>query len=160
LGLAYFAALAVWFAVIGVPNRAARLWHLMPVVLSAAGLSASIYLVGIMRLRIEAWCTWCLGVHLINAALGLLTFLALPRGPDSSPARPRPVRARAAAVSSVAVAIIAMLAAIAYSEQRSSRYFQHEYARLLNNPDFILWQASQQPRVDVALRPDDFAIGQ
>ncbi len=87
-GLLYYSALGIWVAGIGRPSRRWRWIHLIPLLLAAAGLIASIQLTRIMFTELEAWCPWCLATHILNALIAVGLVLLWPWKPPVQPVEP------------------------------------------------------------------------
>lgn len=78
-GVAYFAALAAWFAFAGLPNRAGRLWHAVPLTLTSVGMAWSALFMYVMAAELPVWCTWCVAAHGVNLLLFAGVLLTWPR---------------------------------------------------------------------------------
>ena len=163
LGVGCFAALTLWFLVIGVPNRAGRLWHLFPSILTAIGLCGSFWFVFVMATRLPVWCTWCVAAHLVNALLFILTLATWPRASAATPADqpPCPTSMRAVSVlaGSAAFFLFLLLAGFAYRNQLIARAFQLEYLDATNNIEYVAWRHAHSPLRDIPLRDDDAGFG-
>ena len=76
LGQCYYIFLLVWFAFTGLPRRASRRWHLLPMVLSIIAVLATSYYLYVMAFKMEQWCRLCVLLHLIDfLACGLVVAL-------------------------------------------------------------------------------------
>ena len=76
LGQCYYIFLLVWFAFTGLPRRASRRWHLLPIVLSIIAVLATSYYLYVMAFKMEQWCRLCVLLHLIDfLACGLVVAL-------------------------------------------------------------------------------------
>lgn len=163
LGVAYFTALAVWFLVIGVPNQAGRLWHLLPSILTAVGLCGSFWFVFVMATRLPVWCTWCVAAHMVNALLFALTIATWPRAvaaaPPDQPPYPTSMRAVSVLAGSAAFALMLLIVGFAYRSQMVARAFQLEYLAATNNIEYIAWRHTQSPLRVIPLRDDDAGFG-
>lgn len=69
MGLAYFVFLGVWFALTGPTRDWSSGLHLVPLAAVSAAAIASLGLVSIMFLKMDARCPWCLVIHGINGLL-------------------------------------------------------------------------------------------
>lgn len=78
LGATYFAGLLSWFGGIGLPNRAGRRWHWLPLLACAMGLLISALYFYLMAVRLPVWCHLCVAVHGVNAAVFLLCLAGYP----------------------------------------------------------------------------------
>ena len=163
LGFAYFAAMALWFLAVGIPNRRGRMWHLVPSILTAVGLCGSCWFVFVMATRLPVWCTWCVAAHLVNALLFALTLLAWPGISATEPPDQPPYPATARAVSvlggSAAFLLFLLLVGFAYRSQRIARAFQLEYLDATNNIEYIAWRHAQSPLCEIPVRDDDAGDG-
>ena len=171
LGLAYFAFLAAWFGVVGVPNRAGRAWHLVPLGVIGLGLLFSAWFVYVMAVRLPVWCPWCVATHVVNALLFLATLAAWPRAARAAqpiggaaaqlsiPAYPSMTRAAAVLGSATGLAILMIVALYAFYWQTAARTYQLTYLEATNNADYIEWRWRSSPKVEIPIRPDDPALG-
>ncbi|MCZ6816272.1 MAG: thioredoxin domain-containing protein [Planctomycetota bacterium] len=164
LGFAYFAALGIWFWLIGIPNSAGWRWHRLPLLVGCAGLCASIYYTYVMAAHLKLWCTWCLGAHVINVAMFALIFFVRPRLSNLDQAagvRPYPSSARGFAVLLGTAAALLMLGTAVTGFVLSSLVEQCRL-RLLdatNNASFVQMKTGQSPRHDIRIRFDDLVVG-
>jgi len=165
LGLAYFVMLAAWFLAVGLPNYGGRGWHLFPLILTACGVCVSVCFLYVMAALLPVWCTWCVAGHVVNILIFLLTVVAWPR---TAPGRtdlpdepPYPSHARAGAVlgGSAAMALMLLLAGLAYRNQMVARRFQLEYLKATNNVEYIAWRFGQSPLQEIPIRGDDVSFG-
>lgn len=164
LGLTYFANLALWFAVIGVPNVAGRRWHLLPLLGVFVGVCGSAGFLYVLVFQLPVWCTWCVAAHVVNIWILIFTILAWPRrrnAPGELTASPRPTAIRVGAVLGFAVAMLWIIAATltAYNGQVYARQLQAQYLKAVNNAEYVVWRYRQSPRHDVPTRQDDPSIG-
>ncbi len=169
--------LSLWFLVVGIPNHPGRRWHLLPLVLTTAGLCGSLWFVYVMAAKLPVWCSWCLGAHAVNALLFLLTILAW-RGvrlsgasveradegalPSAMPVEtPRPSNMLAGVVlgGSSALIIMIFLYGLAYASAVSLNTLQRQYVEVTNNVDYVAWRYSVEPVLEIPLRADDAAVG-
>ncbi len=163
LGLAYFAALATWLAFVGLPNRAGRHWHIIPLGVAALGLCGSIYFVYVMAVHLPVWCPWCLAAHAVNAMLFLTLLTGWPRmtAPDAAPIAPYPTAWRALAVvagcGGFMILVIAIVVAV--GAQMTATRIQTEFLKVANNVDYVEWRWKQSERREIPIRADDLSIG-
>ncbi len=76
VGQCYYIFILVWFAFTGIPRRASRRWHLLPMVLSIIAVLATSYYLYVMAFKMEQWCRLCVLLHLIDfLACGLVVAL-------------------------------------------------------------------------------------
>lgn len=85
LGQCYYIFLLVWFAFTGLPRRASRRWHLLPMALSIIAVLATSYYIYIMAFKIEQWCRLCILLHLIDFLLCGLALALWPRAKKAEP---------------------------------------------------------------------------
>ena len=71
LGLIYYLALAVWFIGVGLPDASRRWVFLLPGLLIAAGVAASVYFLFVMFAKLDYWCPWCLVTHVSNFGIAV-----------------------------------------------------------------------------------------
>lgn len=163
VGVGYFATLAVWFLVIGVPNRAGRLWHLFPSIFTTVGMCGSAWFVFVMAARLPVWCTWCVAGHSVNALLFIMTLVSWPRAvaatPPDQPPYPTSMRAVSVLVGSVALVLILLLIGFAHRSQMIARTFQLQSLEATNNIEYVTWRHAQSPLQDIPLRDDEVGFG-
>ncbi len=88
LGQCYYIFILVWFAFTGLPRRASRRWHLLPLVLSIVAVLATSYYIYVMAFKMEQWCRLCILLHLIDfLACGLVVVLWPRAKKAESPAK-------------------------------------------------------------------------
>lgn len=161
VGLVYFLSLGSWFTFVGLPNAAGRRWHRVPMLLCAVGMIASAYFVIVMS-SLPVWCTWCLGVHGVNAVLCVVCIMAAqPAGAAvaEQPAYPSAARAWGVIGGTAGASLLMASLIFGFQMQVTARRFQLEHLKATNNADYILWRHSQSSRHEIALRPNEFAIG-
>ncbi|MFH1417755.1 MAG: vitamin K epoxide reductase family protein [Planctomycetota bacterium] len=164
LGMAYFTALAVWFAVVGIPNVAGRRWHFLPLGLVSVGACASVAMLYVLVFGLPVWCTWCVAAHVANLLLFALTVLAWPRrakvrAVGIEAPHPSGVRGGVVVGASVVTVLLLLVAAYALNANAVARGYQQRYLEVTNNADYILWRYRQSPREDIPVAPDDLVIG-
>ncbi len=165
-GMAYFAAVAAWFVVVGTPNRRARHWHLVPLVAVTVGFLASAFFMYLMAFRLPVWCTWCVAVHLVNALVFVLVILAWPTrradhpdAADVQTAYPSAARAVGVVAFCFVTFLLMIVGSVAYRSQVVALRCKHEYLAVTNNVDYLEWRHRQAPPHDIPIRPDAIAIG-
>lgn len=164
LGLVYFVALALWFIIVGLPNRAGRFWHLVPLIIILIGAAISAWLTYVMIARLPTLCPWCLAAHIINGLLLITTLLAWPRQQPASAiippaAYPSGVRAGITLASIGAGTVIMTLAALVYVHSNASLQCQRLYRDATNNIDYLAWRWQSAPLQEIPVRSTDFTIG-
>ncbi len=181
-GAAYCAALAAWFIFIGVPNHEGRRWHAVPLLLTAAGLCASLWFMYVMAAKMPVWCTWCVAAHVINGLLFLCSVLARPRPRSIVPAadqrtndtavptalsaataRPSNLMACVVLGGSVAAILVAFLMVFLFvsasNNKKHALRFQGLYVEATNNIEYVVWRHSLEPAHEIPQRPTDETVG-
>lgn len=174
LGFVYFAALAAWFLLVGIPNRRGRFWHLVPLLLATAGGCGSLWFVYVMAVHLPVWCTWCLAVHVVNALLWLAVVAAWPwlmrkvrvatgkaagAAEATEPVYPSSVRAGVVLGGTASAVLMVLLASLVLTHQAAARLFQLKYLDATNNAAYIAWRHSESVRREIPIRPDDPSYG-
>lgn len=173
LGLAYFAAMAVWFIGVGLPSREQRAWHAWPTIVASIGFAASAWFVYVMAVRLPVWCPWCLVAHGLNGLIWfgvLVAWTRLPLVPSAgataathshSAVKTYPTVARAAVtlVLAGATLVIIPLAGVALVHQFNSFRFHREYLKIANDVDYIIWKHARADKQEFTVRPTDVMIG-
>lgn len=123
-GLCYYLFMGIWFLSTGVPSIASRRWHLLPLILSALAVLASIWFIYVLATRLDAFCRLCAILHAINFMMCGIMVLLWPRGtapkrePADSNLRPSIVRpAHAVVTVACALAVCAFVFSQAYAVQ-------------------------------------------
>jgi len=165
LGLAYFSLLALWFAVIGVPNAAGRRWHLAPLLGVIVGVCGSAGFLHVLVFQLPVWCTWCVAAHVVNFLILVFTILTWPRRPVATgqvlAVAPYPTAARAGAVIGFAVALLWIIVATlgAYNSRVESDQLRTQYLKVVNNAEYVVWRHRQSPVLEVPVRGDESSLG-
>jgi len=164
LGFAYFAFLAAWFWIVGLPNWAGRAWRWVPLSVTIAGLTASLYFVFIMAVRLPVWCPWCVAVHVVNGLLFVLLLIWRPKAPRGQVAvaaapYPSPVRALGVLGGALSLALIVVLAGFAAFQFLAARANQTRLLKILTDVDYCAWDWQRQPRFEFPRRADDHTEG-
>jgi uncharacterized membrane protein/protein-disulfide isomerase len=166
IGLVYFGFVALWFAVVGLPNYRGRRWHLLPLVIVVVGFCGSLGFLYVLAFQLPVWCTWCVAAHVVNLWILIFTILAWPRRPDlpediiaREPSQPSGARAAATLVFAglLLLSITAMLMALSSRLQFQQVYTQ--YLKAVNNAEYAVWRYRQETLKEIPVRPDDIAIG-
>jgi protein-disulfide isomerase/uncharacterized membrane protein len=166
LGLAYFALIALWYVIVGVPNYSGRRWHLPIMAIVFTGVCGSLGFLYVLAFDLPVWCTWCVAAHVVNLWLLILTILAWPGRPDPpadgiAPEPPHPTGARvAAALGLGALLLWCILSTItAVNSRLYGQQIEAQYRKAVNNADYAVWRYRQGSAKEIPLRSDDFAIG-
>jgi protein-disulfide isomerase/uncharacterized membrane protein len=158
LGLVYFSALFLWYAVVGPANRGGRKWQALPLLLNALGVLASIYLIVVMLTQLHAVCKWCVLSHLLNILLLWLAWKLWPRSGEpeaSEPLRPTNRLGLSGVLLIIAVAAIC-LQRLAVAQMRGMTEQANEYARsFYDDIDLQRYLVLRTAPVDIPIRPDD-----
>jgi len=160
-GMAYFAFVALWYLFVGPPTHSQRAWHLVIVAVVGLGVWQSLAYIAIMHYELHRWCAGCLAAHGVNAALLLLTLLAWPWRKPRAPLAGHPTRrlVLGTIVAGLLVLILHPVAAYVVVLQNILRQQGALYASVLNDPEFLRWDFSRQPVVDLPLYSDEAFAG-
>jgi uncharacterized membrane protein/protein-disulfide isomerase len=166
LGAAYFLAVGVWFAAIGLPNYNGRRWHLLPLGVVLAGLGGSAFFSYLMVFRLPVWCSWCAAAHVVNALIFLLSVLSWPRrsrtdarAVASGPPHPSNTRALAVVASCLVLILLVVVGMFARRAQLVAWQYQRRYLAVTNDVDYLEWRYRKAPVQEIAVRPDDLVLG-
>lgn len=85
VGLCYYLFMLTWFAFTGLPRRASRRWHVLPLLAASIAAAVSIVYLCIMGLVLREWCKLCLILHGIDFLLLAGVIALWPRGRGSAP---------------------------------------------------------------------------
>ena len=161
LGFAYFAMVAFWFAVIGIPNRIGRRWHFVPFVLTSLGFCSSLWFTYVMASELPVWCTWCVAAHVVNGLMWLLTTMMWPRsaGKESGTSYPSNLRAGLVLGISGTAVVIIFLSGLSYAQAVSAHRLRQKYLEVTSDIEYIAWRHSQSTVHEIPIRSDDPVIG-
>jgi len=161
LGMGYFSLVGLWYGFVGPTTRDRSRWHLLIALMVFFGFGQSLYYIGLMAFVLHRWCGGCLLAHAVNLGLLLVTLFSWPRRAGSGPSYPHPSGRLACATLTMGVLAFALQAAVVlwfvvkgHLEQRAA-----EYANVLNDPEFVLWDFHRQPEVSIPLREDEVFVG-
>ena len=165
MGLAYFAGLAVWLLVTGPRGMSGRWEKRVTLTVTACGVGASIFLLVLMGVVLEAWCPLCALAHIINIIIfAALVWLRLPVAAPELPKPENPVvsaelsrlRFRLGAVGGAAALMTAAGIWLYYDSTAVAREYFHRSAALenaidtfQNDRDFVLREFYAQPLVEL-----------
>ncbi len=166
-GFIYFAFVALWLGIAGLPNRAGRRRHLPLVLVVLAGSAASVFYTWVMLTALPTLCPWCLVAHGLNAVLLVGTLVAWPRGPAEArpagvaPDPPRPSGARIAVVLALSAswALACVASATAWYYYVAAGSARGAWLESANNVDYVVWRVHAGRRLDIPITPDDFFVG-
>jgi len=166
IGLAYFAGLAVWFAMLTGRTLRSPLLRRLTILLVSGGFCGSVFFTVLMVSVLDQWCLLCAVAHLINAAIFASVLLyrgAVSRETSSDMTDGRPVTARMEwkpAVSATAVMCLVAsglwlyfdAVSVARRYWRRSASMEHVIDGLQSDREFVLREYHAQPTVDIPLR--------
>ncbi len=158
IGQIYFACAAVWFAIVGIPNRWGRAWQLLPILVTGAGLLGSAFFLFIMS-RLPVWCTWCAAAHGANLLMFALSVAGWFAATGEGDARPSLSRVGVGAGFTLSIGAITLLAGAAYRQQSAAGQCQRRYTEIVNDVDYVVWRHSVAPHTDIPVREDDMILG-
>lgn len=173
VGFAWFATVAAWYVVIGVPTDKRRWLHLVPTSLTLGALVGAIGFEYVMFAVLGKYCPLCVATHVLILALFILTLVMLRRGPLSMSATAGP-DAQSAAVElsspSGRLVFVAVLLAVSlsasgwfgyqyflksgYAREYFTRWQDYDKDARLNYDKFLA-----QPVFNVPVSPDDPVLG-
>ncbi len=172
LGFAYFAALVAWFLAVGLPNRRGRFWHLVPLVLGGAGMAASAWFMYVMAARLPVWCTWCVGAHVANVGVFILTFMSWPRrvgseraeapldaASDEDRAHPSMVRGWGVLGGCAAAGGLILTAGFWLTSATYAARLERDYLAVTNDVAYVMWKFETAAPHEIPIRADDPAEG-
>ncbi len=168
VGMGYFAFVAVWYALIGFPERGRGFWHTPILLVVLLGLLQSLSLIRVMAFDLHRWCAGCLTAHAINGAIVLLTVLGRPWG-RASPreyarlvvglARPTPGTAFATLGLAFLVGYFHVVSVALASTRDLAINLEEKYRALVGDPAYTRWRYDTQTPVDLPIHPDDAVSG-
>lgn len=153
-GLVYFLGIALWYLVVGRPNRAGRTWFLPIFVLQLVGALFSLFLLGVMFLQLRSVCGWCALAHVLNLILFWLAWKLLPRGP-----LPAGEGAWPPARLAVAALLLILVTAAFWERWVTVHYLFNEVSKFSRDTDLMRYLHVRNPQQTIPLRPDDPARG-
>ncbi len=153
-GMAYFAFVGFWFLLIGCPTRSRRAWHSVIVAVVALGLLASAQYTLLMAGTLKQWCAGCVAVHVTNLLIGLATIAAFPWRGEALPYEPHP-RGRLVIATFMGGGFLFLLhltVGLMQVQGALTRQVAGAYARVIEDPAYIVWKYRQQERVEIPPR--------
>ncbi len=163
VGLSYFAAIAIWFGVLGFLRAGTRrLWG-VSVWAVALGAVVSVALVTVMVGTLSHWCPLCGVAHVANGAILIAAIvvwrrLCIAESPSDGVANStwRGMTFRAVAVATVAIVGVTVMNWSYYDAMRSAKRQWHKvvaYRELIgqmrSDPEFLLREYFAQPVVEL-----------
>ena len=156
LGMAYFAALALWFVFIGPASARGWAWHglLLAGVLIGAGVSV-LYLVT-MGYVLGEWCALCVAVHVINFAIAALTIAAFPwrrkgRTGAAATKHPRLSLVGATLTAGLSVAMLHVVVAVLFVVDAQRDRVAAQLRPIVTDPAFVAWHHSQREQHNIPI---------
>ncbi|HVT17876.1 MAG TPA: vitamin K epoxide reductase family protein [Thermoanaerobaculia bacterium] len=161
LGVAYFGALALWYAVVGRPNRAGRFWQLAPLTANLCGAIVSLVLMVAMLAELHTVCPWCLVVHAIDWALLAVAFALWPRERDATPepARPATRLGIAGLLLAAAFALVAIEGTINARLKGALAAARAQVEEVNGDVDLQRYLHLRTAPLEIPIRPDDGIVG-
>lgn len=160
-GMAYFAAIGLWFLLIGPTNHAGRAWSLVLLFVVLCGFAASLNFVRIMWLELQRWCFLCAATHVVNGGILAVAAFAHPWRAAPEQAPPHPSRRLVLAAGIASLLLFVMQVGFAYLVLFGSALVERTkaYSAVLDDPAFIRWDYERQPVVAIPLHPDEVFEG-
>lgn len=170
VGAAYFSFVGLWWLLVGPVSRRRAAWHAALLTFMGFGLVISLQLTYWMAFDLKRWCLGCVLVHVINAALFLITLLGFPWKKPSSHGRGGAAAdiGRPYPALSHAVAAFVAAAGIAYGHlavtralmlDASLRTMVAHYEQIVKDPQFARWSYQRQPAVTIPERDSAYQLG-
>ncbi|MBK8914580.1 MAG: DsbA family protein [Phycisphaerales bacterium] len=147
LGLGYFIAVLLWFALVGPATRGRVLTQIPIIALLALGLLISLIL--FQQMLSLGVCRGCALVHVINVLLVLLGLLTLPWRPTPG-SLPRPAIAHALCGAAMLAAVL--MGAVFLGATSTALGESVLYRRLVLDAEFIRWRYDRAPSVTIPPR--------
>jgi protein-disulfide isomerase/uncharacterized membrane protein len=153
-GMAYFAAIIIWFLFAGIPTSHYRWRHLPIVLLIAFGVLQSLTYIHVMAEVLRQWCPGCVAVHVMNFAIAALAILSFPWRRERTPRPPRPILGQWVASGGLAasVGLIHILLTLLLMGNAQQNQIAQRYTALIEDPAFVQWKYAQQPAVALPAR--------
>lgn len=161
LGMAYFGAVGLWYLFVGRATRARRGYHVLVLLVVAAGCLDSLEFVRVMAFELHQWCGLCLATHGVNGALLVVTILAWPWRSVGSASPPHPSGRLVLATSTAAVllALCHLLVAVTLVQGTWLRRVGEAYRAIVDDPAYIAWDYERRPVEDLPVYPDEPLLG-
>lgn len=161
LGMGYFAVVGLWYLLIGPPARRGRAWHLLILTVVLIGAWQSLDFIALMKFTLRQWCTGCLIAHGFNGGLLLLTLLAWPWRRTAATTWTHPTgRLVLGAVTAGVFAFLTHFTMVyVYVAGNMLRERTAQYATVLNDPEFLVWDFNRQAAASIPLREDEIFGG-
>ncbi len=173
LGLAYFLALAVWFAFAGGPRPIGAGWHKLVLSVALCGAAVSLFFLGIMVLDAAPWCLACVAVHGVNFLIVLAVWRLGATAADAGSVNKNTTMqqmvgmtlSRREATTTIAFALILIGGLWSYRHAHLSMrnhvgrlaHYRHIVMTARQDPQFLMREYLAQPRHSVPLRDSETA---
>ncbi len=154
MGAGYFSLIALWYLLVGVPTQS-RWWaHLLIMVVVGVGVTVSLHLTQVMASELQQWCVGCVGVHVLNGHLAVITLLAFPWTRDGPGVRPAPGGTLVVATLLCGFLSIQLHVLFAQASMLGGvvNRTSAAYLEIINDPRFALWKLGQQEIVSLPPR--------
>jgi len=163
VGMGYFAFVTLWYLFVGPPTRSRRAYHLIPVLVVVGGVLVSADFVRVMALELRQWCVGCLLAHVANGGLLLCTLAAWPWRGRTMPDVPCPHPTARLVLATLAAGILAALLHLTIvfiaSTGGQVQRLRDAYLKIVEDPEYVLWDYRRQPVVEIPVRPDGLVLG-
>lgn len=164
LGMAYFAALALWFLFIGPASARGWAWHLLLLVGVLVGVAVSVLYLITMGYVLGEWCALCVAVHVINFAIAALTIVAFPWrrkgriGPEAT-RHPRWSLVAATLTAGLSVAVLHLVVTVLFVVDAQRDRVAAQLRPIVTDPAFVQWHHGQREQHTIPVEPQRPLIG-
>jgi len=163
VGMAYFAFVTLWYLFVGPPTRPRRAYHLIPLLVVVGGVLVSADFVRVMALELRQWCVGCLLAHVANAGLLLCTLAAWPWRARTMQHVPCPHPTARLVLATLTAGTLAALLHLTIvfiaSTGGQVQRLRDAYLKIVEDPEYVLWDYRRQPVVEIPVRPDALVRG-
>lgn len=160
IGVAYFAAITLWYLFVGFPSRDRWYWHVGVTLVIGAGAIVSANLLGVMAFELHRWCVGCTITHIINFGLLLVTLVGMFLSRAKQPvAHPSFALGGATALLSLISFIWIVNSAQLLSMQLQFEQLKDAHTNVIKDPEYVLWRYERRPVVDVPVADEDIIAG-
>lgn len=170
-GFFFFAVMFAWSLAVGRASGSRRGWHLVPVVLSAAGAGICAGLAYLMYTQLPRYCPLCAAVHVLTVLIFIGVLLSWPRRvPQVVAADGTLVPAYEASQPRLRHLVTALVLAVAISFAGLSEYSRHgalareavfraRWQSYEQDYQAVYYKFMQQPLVSLPVTPEDSVRG-
>ncbi len=162
LGMAYFSAIALWYALAAPASRSALHWHVLLLVLHALGACASVGWLFTMAFVLRQWCLWCVVVHVLNGMLLAIGVLLTPwRARPGAATWPVARAAFATLTAMLAIGLLQVVGVVLLASNARGVRATQTLGNLYQDPNFIVWRFDQTPeqRIPPRVGAEAVALG-